>query len=153
MILKFNSSAQMEADIGLVIARVIEYEGEPCVLSTYIDITTRKNLEQQVQTAFERRGLQVQLSTQISQSIAAASSLEELYERVVTQVKEQFGYYHTQLLRYDAAQEAVVLVTGYGEAGAKMLAAGHRLPMGEGLIGTAAATGETVLRPSTGKRS
>jgi signal transduction histidine kinase len=65
---------------------------------------------------------------------------------VVTQVKEQFGYYHTQLLRYDPVQEAVVLVTGYGEIGTKMLAAGHRLPMGEGLIGTAAATGETLLR-------
>ena len=110
------------------------------------DITERKRLEQQVQTAFERRGLQVQLSTQVSQSIAVVSSLEELYERVVSQVKEQFGYYHTQILRYDAAQEAVVLVTGYGEIGAKMLAAGHRLPMGQGLIGTAATTGDTVLR-------
>ena len=114
---------------------------------TGIDITERKQLQAQVQEAFERRGLQVQLSTQVSQSIAAASSLEELYERVVTQVKEQFGYYHTQLLRYDPAQDTVMLVTGYGEVGAKMLASGHRLPMGEGLIGTAAATGETVLRP------
>jgi PAS domain S-box-containing protein len=112
------------------------------------NITERKKLESQIRGALEHRGLQVQLSTQISQSIAAASSLAELYERVVTQIKEQFGYYHTQLLRYDPAQEAVVLVTGYGEVGAKMLAAGHRMPMGKGLIGTAAATGETVLRPS-----
>jgi GAF domain-containing protein len=29
-----------------------------------------------------------------------------------------------------------------------MLAAGHHMPLGEGLIGTAAATGETVLRPT-----
>ncbi|HLO33822.1 MAG TPA: PAS domain S-box protein [Anaerolineales bacterium] len=118
------------------------------VLGMYEDITERKRLEQQVQTAFERRGLQVQLSTQVSQSIAAAASLEDLYQRVVTQVKEQFGYYHTQILRYEPAQEAVVLVTGYGEIGAKMLASGHRLPMGTGLIGTAAASGETVLRPA-----
>ncbi len=117
------------------------------VLGMYEDITERKNLEQQIQTAFERRGRHVQLSTQIAQSIASAASLEELYQRVVTQVKEQFGYYHTQLLRYDAAQDAVVLVTGYGETGAKMLSAGHRLPMGTGLIGTAAEMGETVLRP------
>ena len=118
------------------------------VLGMYEDITERKNLEQQVQTAFDRRGQQVQLSTQVSQSIAAATSLDDLYERVVTQVKEQFGYYHTQLLRYEPAQDAVVLVTGYGETGAKMLAASHRMPMGEGLIGTAAETGETVLRPA-----
>jgi PAS domain S-box-containing protein len=112
------------------------------------DITERRKLEQQIQMAFERRGLQAQLSTQVSQAIASAATLEELYQRVVTQVKEKFNYYHTQLLRYDPAQEAVVLVTGYGEAGARMLAAGHHLSMGEGLIGTAAVAGETVLRPA-----
>ena len=111
------------------------------------DITVRKHLEEQIQTAYERRGRQVQLSTQVSQSIASAASLEELYRRVVTQVKEQFGYYHTQILRYDEAQEAVMLVNGYGEVGVQMLAAGHRMPMGEGLIGTAASIGNPVLRP------
>ncbi|MGB8984079.1 MAG: GAF domain-containing protein, partial [Anaerolineales bacterium] len=110
------------------------------------DITERKQLQQEIQTALERRGLQVQLSTRVSQSIAAAASLQELYERVVAQVKEQFDYYHTQILRYDNVLEAVVLVNGYGKVGAQMLADGHRLPMGEGLIGTAAATGQTVLR-------
>lgn len=118
------------------------------VLGMYEDITEHKRLEQQIQTAYERRGNQVQLSTQVSQSIAAATSLEDLYQRVVTQVKERFGYYHTQILRYYTDQDAVVLVTGYGETGEKMLAAGHRLPMGEGLIGTAASTGDTVLRPT-----
>jgi PAS domain S-box-containing protein len=127
---------------------VLQVGDQVYLAGTGIDITERKRLEAQVQEAYERRGLQVQLSTQVSQSIASASSLEELYDRVVTQVKEQFGYYHTQLLRYDPAQDAVVLVTGYGETGVKMLAAGHRLPMGEGLIGTAAASGETVLRPA-----
>src|SRR5512147_2438955 len=37
------------------------------------DITERKKLEQEIQTALERRGLQVQLSTRVSQSIAAAA--------------------------------------------------------------------------------
>lgn len=51
------------------------------------------------------------------------------------------------MLRYEPAQNTVVLAIGYGEAGAKMLAAGLRLPVGQGLIGTAA-TGQTVLQPS-----
>src|SRR6266496_1894685 len=126
----------------------IPYEGRMVRVAALRDITERKRLEQEVQTAFERRGRQVQISTQVAQSIAAATSLEDLYQRVVTQVKEQFGYYHTQLLRYDSALDAVVLVMGYGATGEKMLAAGHRLPMGKGLIGTAANTGETVLRPA-----
>jgi PAS domain S-box-containing protein len=118
------------------------------VLGMYEDITERKNLEEQKQTAFERQRRRVELSTQTSQSIAASTDLEDLYERVVTQVTERFGYYHTQILRYEPAQNTVVLVVGYGEVGAKMLTAEHRLPMGTGLIGTAASTGETVLRPS-----
>lgn len=111
------------------------------------DITEQKNLEQQKQAAFERRGHEVQVSTEISQGIAAASELSDLFGRVVTLTKERLGYYHTQLLRYDASQDAVVLISGYGETGQKMFASGHKLPMGTGLIGTAAASGKTVLRP------
>jgi PAS domain S-box-containing protein len=117
------------------------------VLGMYEDITEWKRLQQRVQEAFERRGYQVQISTEISQEIASASELGELFERVVLLTKERLGYYHTQLLRYDPAQDAVLLVYGYGEIGAQMLAQSHRLPLGTGLIGTAAATGETVMRP------
>ena len=116
------------------------------VVGTGLDLSERKRLEQQIQEAFERRGYQVQIGTEISQEIAAASEIGDLFGRVVTLTKERLGYYHTQLLRYDAAQDAVVLINGYGEIGEKMLASGHKLPMGTGLIGTAAATGETVMR-------
>ncbi|MBI5297406.1 MAG: PAS domain S-box protein [Chloroflexi bacterium] len=112
------------------------------------DVTERKRLEREVQEAFERRGYQVQVSTEVSQEIAAATETNELFDRVVNLTKERFGYYHTQLLRYDPAQDAVVLINGYGATGRKMLAAGHKMVMGEGLIGTAAATGETVMRPT-----
>ncbi len=118
------------------------------VLGMYEDITERKLLEQQVQTAFERRGYQVQVSTEISQDISQATALDDLFERVVTLTKERLGYYHTQLLRYDPTQDAVVLIAGYGEIGSKMLAMGHRMEMGRGLIGTAAASGQTMMRPT-----
>jgi PAS domain S-box-containing protein len=112
------------------------------------DITERIRLEQQIQTAFERRGHEVQISTEIAQEVASASELSDLFGRVVTLTKERLGYYHTQLLRYDATQDAVVLINGYGETGQKMLARGHKMPMGRGLIGTAAASGQTILRPA-----
>jgi|GEM_PF-3723653 len=108
----------------------------------------RRTLEEENKMAFERRGYQVQVSTEISQEIAAATELNELFKRVVTLTKERLGYYHTQLLRYDSAQDAVALINGYGEIGARMQADGHKLPMGKGLIGTAAASGETVMRPT-----
>jgi PAS domain S-box-containing protein len=115
-------------------------------ISTAMEAQERVNLARQIEESYERRGIQVQLSTQIAQEISRATELNELFHRVVVLVKERFGYYHTQLLRYEETQNAVVLIEGYGEVGAQMLQARHRMPMGTGLIGTAAATGETVLR-------
>ncbi len=109
------------------------------------DITRRKQLEQQIQVSLERRSLQVQISTQVAQEISAAPGLDELFRRVVTLIKERFGYYHAQIFRYEPSLEAVVLVSGYGEAGRKMLVRRHRIGMGHGVVGTAAATGQPVL--------
>jgi PAS domain S-box-containing protein len=130
-----------------ITGKAIPYQGRTVRVAALRDITERKQLEAQIQEALERRGYQVQISTEISQEVAAASELSDLFDRVVTLTKERLGYYHTQLLRYDAARDAVVLINGYGETGKKMLAGGHQMPMGSGLIGTAAASGETVLRP------
>ncbi|MFZ5912330.1 MAG: PAS domain S-box protein [Chloroflexota bacterium] len=129
-----------------ITGKAIPYEGRTVRVTALRDITERKNLEQQIQTAFERRGYQVQVSTEIAQEISQAAELSELFQRVVTLAKERLGYYHTQLLRYDPSQDAVVLINGYGEIGEKMLAMGHRMEMGRGLIGTAAALGQTVMR-------
>ncbi len=97
------------------------------------------------ETLYERRALQVQTSTLISQEIAAAPALDELYRRVVTLIKERFDYYHAQIFRYDPETNVVRLIAGYGEVGQKMLADGHQIEMGVGVVGTAAETGEPVL--------
>lgn len=96
---------------------------------------------------FERRAQLARVSAQVSQELAGVPQLEELFQRVVSLVKEQLGYYHAQIFRYSSERGQMVVVAGYGEAGAKMVAAGHGLPMGAGVVGTAAATGESVLVP------
>lgn len=118
-------------------------------LSNSQDITERYKLEQQIQESLERRSHQVRLSTQITQEIAVAPNLPHLYNRVVTLMKEAFGYYHVQILQHDPALDVMTLVVGYGEIGEQMAAMHHSMPMGVGLIGMAAATGQTVLRPVT----
>lgn len=114
------------------------------------ELLERRQLEQKSRRSLERRSRQVELSTQVTQDIVAATNLSDLYQRVVNQVKEQFNYYHVQLLRYEPLVDAVVLIAGYGEVGQQMLAAGHRMPLGLGLIGTAAFTGKSVLQPNVG---
>jgi PAS domain S-box-containing protein len=121
-------------------------KGNPVgLVGTARDITEQKRLEQAVQESLERRGRQVQTSTEVAQEIAAAPALDELYRRVVTLVKERFGYYHAQIFRHDPEKDAMVVVEGYGQAGERMKAAGHNLPYGKGVVGTAAATGEPML--------
>jgi len=130
-----------------ITGKAVPYQGRILRVAALRDITERKQLESEIKKAFERRGYQVQISNQISQEVSATAKLDELFNRVVTLTKERLGYYHTQLLRYNAEQDAVVLISGYGETGRKMLEGRHKMPMGSGLIGAAAATGETVMRP------
>ncbi len=122
-------------------------------LEVYHDVTEQgalalraTMLNEEALTSLARREREVRLTTQVAQEIASASNLHELYERVVTQVQEQFGYYYTQLLRYDDSMDTLVLVVGYGETGQKMLEMNHSMPMGVGLIGQAAKNKQSVLR-------
>ncbi|MEA2008189.1 MAG: PAS domain S-box protein, partial [Chloroflexota bacterium] len=113
--------------------------------ATVRDITKQTQMEQQSRETMERRGKQLLLTTEIVQDISSASGLEEIYERVVTLVKERFGYYHAQIFRHDPEKNTMVVIKGYGMAGQTMLDAKHNLPYGKGVVGIAASTGEPVL--------
>ena len=123
----------------------VNIEDQVYLMGVGMDISERKRLEREIQESLARRGFQVQTSTEVAQEIAAAPALDELFNRVVTLIKERFGYYHTQIFRYEPAQDAMVLVSGYGEAGQKMLAARHKLIRGHGMVGVAATTGQSIL--------
>ncbi|HFD40174.1 MAG TPA: PAS domain S-box protein, partial [Anaerolineae bacterium] len=109
------------------------------------DVTERRRLHQRLQESLARRTQEVLTATEIAQEIAAVPVLDELYRRVVDLVKKRFGYYHVQIFQHDAKRNVMALVEGYGEVGARMKAAGHHLPYGRGVVGTAAASGEPVL--------
>ncbi len=115
------------------------------ILALAIDITEQKKLQNQIEEVLQRRGEQVQLTTDIAQEIAASPELEEIYKRVVASVKENFDYYHAQIFEHDSTTDAMVVIEGHGEIGKKMVADGHSLPYGRGVVGTAASTGEPVL--------
>jgi len=66
---------------------------------------------------------------------------------VVDQVQKAFNYYHAHIYLVDDAGQALVMAGGTGEAGRAMLAGGHKIPWGKGLVGRAAETRETILVP------
>ncbi len=125
-----------------------DYEGTLSkVLITMVDITGRKQLEQQVQELLVRRTRQVETSTEIAQEIALAPALDDLFRRVVNLVQERFGYYHAHV--YLLTGEELVMQEGTGEAGRQMKAAGHKITLAaeESLVARAARIGQPVLVP------
>lgn len=111
------------------------------------DISERQAMERERDAAYEHRAFQIELISGLAREIVATSTLDELYRRAVTLVKERFGYYHVQVFHYVPELSAMVRVQSYSQAGEEMEPASYRLPYGKGIIGIATATGKPILVP------
>jgi nitrate/nitrite-specific signal transduction histidine kinase len=88
-------------------------------------------------------------SSEVSRRLSMILDQNELVAEVVDQVNHAFGYYHTQIYFYNETNDNLVMAGGTGEAGKTLLARGHKLSKGKGLVGRAAETKKTVLVSDT----
>ena len=102
-------------------------------------------LDQRVQ----ERTRALEVSAEISRRLTAILDPNELAQEVVNEVQSSFNYYYAQVYLFDDAGENLVLTAGTGEAGAEMMKRGHKLPKGQGLVGRAAETKESILVADT----
>jgi putative methionine-R-sulfoxide reductase with GAF domain len=105
------------------------------------------SLEQRV--ADRTRALK--LSAEVSRRLSTILEPSQLVAQVVQSLQETFNYYHVHIYLFDESNENLVMVGGSGEAGQQMLARGHKIPAGKGLVGRAAQTGTAVLVADTSK--
>ncbi|MEA3350842.1 MAG: cache domain-containing protein [Chloroflexota bacterium] len=114
-------------------------------LKTQEDIITErtKNLEE--------HSKYLEGSAEVSRAVASITDAEELIKQVVELIKERFDLYYVGLFITDARNEWAVLQAGTGEAGRKMLARGHRLKIGEGMIGWSIANAEARIALDVGE--
>ena len=102
---------------------------------------------QETLAGLEERTRALEASAEVSRRLSTILDQQQLVAEVVEQLQKTFGYYHVHTYLVDEASQVLVMAGGTGEAGRAMLAGGHKLPHGKGLVGRAAEAKSAVVVP------
>lgn len=101
------------------------------------------------------RAAHLELVTQIAQKVNAAEDPEEVLEQVVNLTCRTFGFHPVSVFGVEPALREVIVqassmgeIAPRGQGGPEQPAPPLRLPLGKGIVGTAAATRQTVVANS-----
>jgi GAF domain-containing protein len=83
----------------------------------------------------EQRSNYLRAASEVSRDATTILEPDLLIPRVVELIRERFNLYYVGLFLVDENYEWAVLRAGTGEAGRLMVARGHRIKIGEGMIG------------------
>ncbi|MGD8790981.1 MAG: GAF domain-containing protein [Anaerolineae bacterium] len=114
----------------------------------------REHLEETVAQRTQdltRRTRYLEATAAIARDAASVLDLREQLTRVVNLVSRQFGFYHTGIFLLDPSGEWAVLQAASSEGGRSMLARGHRLRLGVGIVGYAVERGQPRIALDVGQ--
>ncbi len=98
----------------------------------------------------ERRALELQSISEVSRTISIEQRLETLLPLITRLVSERFNFYHVGIFFMDETRRYAYLQAANSEGGQRMLARGHRLEIGKGLVGTVAQTAKPRIALDVG---
>jgi GAF domain-containing protein/HAMP domain-containing protein len=89
----------------------------------------------------EKRANELEAISEISKIISSEQKIEILLPLISRLVSERFGFYHTGIFLIEETGQFAVLQAANSEGGRRMLARGHKLELGQGIVGYVAKTG------------
>ncbi|MBK8903375.1 MAG: GAF domain-containing protein [Anaerolineaceae bacterium] len=114
-----------EAFWALASGRIVNFQGQPAVITSAIDITDRRD----AQATIVRRATELETVASVSTVAAASMEPEELMQQVVDLTQDRFNLYHAHIYLLNESKTDLVLTSGAGETGAKMVAEGRRISL------------------------
>ncbi len=99
----------------------------------------------------ERRSSYLAASAEVGRAAASILETDQLIRQVVELIRERFELYYVGLFLVDETGEWAVLRAGTGQAGQAMLTRGHRIKIGEGMIGWSIANAQARVALEVGE--
>lgn len=113
------------------------------------DVTTQKNIEQDLQKTSEQnrqRASQFRALAQVASSITSVQELQKTLTQIASTLSQQLGHYHVGIFMVDSTFHFAILQAASSEGGQDMLANSYRLRIGEtGIVSTAIKTGKPQI--------
>jgi putative methionine-R-sulfoxide reductase with GAF domain len=105
----------------------------------------KASLEHRVQ----ERTKALNASAEVSRRISTILEPNRLVFEVVEQIKTAFNYYHAHIYLKNESTGELIMAGGTGDVGKTLLARGHKISKGKGLVGRAAETNSLILVSDT----
>lgn len=144
-------TVQSEAEAAFSQADIDTLQGMADQLAIAIENSRLHRRNRTLLRQAERRARLLAASADVGRQVTSILDLDELLPRMVEIIVEAYGFYYAGVFLLDETGEWAVLRAGYGEAGAAMLAAGHKLAVGgNSMIGAATRLGEARIALDVG---
>lgn len=164
-ILQEQMALVMQGDLEPALDRVIAFDapwrerGTGTLLGAFQQMVARlrdgyRALGRQVDArtaSLQRRSLQLDAAARISSTISAIRNVEDLLDETVRLIPEYFDFDHVGVFLRDETGDYIVLQAASSEGGQRMLARGHQLRLGQGIVGAVAQSGQPRIALDVGE--
>ncbi len=136
------------AETGIDPARMTDSSQDVSELAKAFQMLSERvtQLQQELEKQQVRFTRNIDVAARVSRETATLYDIDDLLNRAIRQICEEYGFYHAQVFLLDDAGVNAVLVYSYGTRGQQLLERGHKLAVGsDSVIGRVTASNRALV--------